>query len=64
MLLRLSAQFETAFSARHQTQGDVADALHRIAGAEANLGAIPTKLAVGILLQTTAERRDPGFGRR
>jgi hypothetical protein len=38
MLLRLSAQLETAFSAWHQTQGDAADALRRIAGAEANLG--------------------------
>jgi AcrR family transcriptional regulator len=64
MLLRVSAQPETAFSARHQTLGDVEDALCLIAGAEANLGRYAPSLTVSTLLQTPTERRDPGFGRR
>jgi hypothetical protein len=35
MLLRLTAQLETVFSAWHETHGDVEDALRLIAGAEA-----------------------------
>jgi AcrR family transcriptional regulator len=64
MLLRVSAQLETAFSGRHQTQADVEDALRLIARAEANLGRYAPSPTVSTLLQTTTERRDPGFGRR